>query len=330
MSNESKKKVYVVLMEDGGIPDDPQVFADVDDWNAHGSALILEQGFGRKDGESDEDHLNAYFEVASDWAMPDEALSEEQRELKAGREDDMKHEDLVLRMWECELHENDETDREFILPSGARGWKDRLHHVYDNDREQWEAYDEIYNLAERLGFESAADAWDANPLICGGTDPADYGLAPEKDVLLIEADYAASERRMAEEFGILPDRTVEVAAEPKELSADEVIAKLQAFSVLPELVLDGCGFNFAYYGVQAGSQPPVDPELIKDVEGFLATLLGGGFSRFCNFTSDGRLRYLTNYSHNTGGVPFVGVAYLRVSDMVRWIEEEHLKEKGDE
>lgn len=218
-------------MEDGGIPDDPQVFEDINDWNAHGSSLILENGFGRKDGESDEEHLNAYFEISSDWAMPDEELSEEQRELKAGREDSMRHENLVLRMWECELIgkvdrrtpverltdqclsaeicpvcknqpyrrrfgigmclcpcpgcgkvTREERDPEYRLPSGRLGWKDRLQHVYDDDRDQFEAYDQIYNLAGRLGFESAAAAWDANPLICGSTNPDDYGLVtPEYD-----------------------------------------------------------------------------------------------------------------------------------------------------
>lgn len=71
---------------------------------------------------------------------------------------------------------SEEHDPEYRLPSGAIGWKDRLHAVYDHDREQWEAYDKIYNLAERLGFESADDAWYTNPLICGGTNPADYSL----------------------------------------------------------------------------------------------------------------------------------------------------------
>ncbi len=96
-------KVYVVLMETGGIPDDPEVFSDIHDWNAYASDMILEEGFGKKDGEDHEEHLNAYFEIAGDWSMPDEELSEEQRELKEGREDNMNHEDQVLRMWACDL-----------------------------------------------------------------------------------------------------------------------------------------------------------------------------------------------------------------------------------
>jgi len=189
---------------------------------------------------------------------------------------------------------SEEYESEYRLPSGALGWKDRLRSVYDNDREQWEAFDQIYGLAERLGFDSVDDAWDANPLICGGTNPSD--------------------------FGILSDKTEDPTVGSKELITEETITKLRTFSTIPELILDGCGFNFAYYGVQSGSQPPVDTELIKDVETFLAPLLKG-FSRFCNFTSDGRLRYLTNYNHGTRGVPFVGVAYHKVNDMIRWIEE---------
>ncbi len=181
MSNESKK-VYVVLLEDGGIPDDPQVFADVDDWNACGSSILLKQGFGRKEGESDEDHINAYFEISPDWWMRSEDLSDIQIELKAGREDSMRHEDEVLRMWACDLiRSNEEAEDTVVLPSGAMGWKDRLQNVYDGDRDQWDSYDRIYNLAGRLGFESSEEAWEANPIICGGSNPADYGLLSEKE-----------------------------------------------------------------------------------------------------------------------------------------------------
>jgi len=97
-------------------------------------------------------------------------------------------------------------------------------------------------------------------------------------------------------------------------------ARLQAFSVMPELILDGCGFNFAYYGVQANGRPPVSPELIKEVEGLLSEIIEN-FSRFCNFTSDGKLRYLCNYSHGTRHIPFTGVAYWKVTDAIQLLED---------
>jgi hypothetical protein len=40
--------------------------------------------------------------------------------------------------------------------------------------EEFEAYDQGYNLAERLGFESAQEAWEANPVIQGSVNPEDF------------------------------------------------------------------------------------------------------------------------------------------------------------
>ena len=52
-------------------------------------------------------------------------------------------------------------------------WKSKLQKNYTNfdDFCQW---DEIYNLAKRLGFKSAKEAWDKNPMIQGSTDPKDF------------------------------------------------------------------------------------------------------------------------------------------------------------
>ena len=41
---------------------------------------------------------------------------------------------------------------------------------------EWAGYAETYGLAARLGFDSAAAAWEANPLIGGSVNPADFGL----------------------------------------------------------------------------------------------------------------------------------------------------------
>ena len=44
------------------------------------------------------------------------------------------------------------------------------------DMEEFLMYDETYGFAERLGFDSPIEAWEANPLIQFSTDPGDYGL----------------------------------------------------------------------------------------------------------------------------------------------------------
>ena len=56
-------------------------------------------------------------------------------------------------------------------------WTAKLRDNYDNDFEQFEAYDRSYGLVERLGFRSAEQAWEANPQIKGSTNPADFGIA---------------------------------------------------------------------------------------------------------------------------------------------------------
>lgn len=57
--------------------------------------------------------------------------------------------------------------------SGERGWQCRLRANYASF-EEFAAYDEIYGLAERLGFPSAESAWDLNPMIQGSTNPSDF------------------------------------------------------------------------------------------------------------------------------------------------------------
>jgi hypothetical protein len=61
-------------------------------------------------------------------------------------------------------------------------WKARLQDNYDGDFEQFQAYDDIYAIAKRLGFPDAESAWQANPEIGGSTDPNDLQVIdPELD-----------------------------------------------------------------------------------------------------------------------------------------------------
>jgi hypothetical protein len=56
--------------------------------------------------------------------------------------------------------------------SGLRGYQCRLRANYSSF-EEFEAYSETYGIAKRLGFKSAANAWRANPVIQGSTNPGD-------------------------------------------------------------------------------------------------------------------------------------------------------------
>lgn len=59
-------------------------------------------------------------------------------------------------------------------------WVMHVQESYAN-LEDLEAYDGVYNIAKRLGFNSAQELWDADPLIKGGVDPRDFGLATQEE-----------------------------------------------------------------------------------------------------------------------------------------------------
>lgn len=56
--------------------------------------------------------------------------------------------------------------------SGIEGWQSKLQKNYDSF-EEFEYYSEIYGIHSRLGFNSAEEAWDANPMIKGSVIPSD-------------------------------------------------------------------------------------------------------------------------------------------------------------
>jgi len=71
------------------------------------------------------------------------------------------------------------------------GWTGRLRSNYDNDFEQFKGYDEVYNIAQRLGFDTPEAAWEANPKVYGSVYPEDLHVvgAVEKESSSDEAKY---------------------------------------------------------------------------------------------------------------------------------------------
>lgn len=65
--------------------------------------------------------------------------------------------------------------------SGQTGWRRTLHENYENDKERWLSFSETYGLAHRLGFDSAEEAWEENPIIEGSVIPSDFRVAPISD-----------------------------------------------------------------------------------------------------------------------------------------------------
>lgn len=60
-----------------------------------------------------------------------------------------------------------------VCDSGMLGWKHSLQENYGSF-EDFENWDEIYNLHSRLGYVSALEAWEDNPMIQGSSIPSDF------------------------------------------------------------------------------------------------------------------------------------------------------------
>lgn len=63
--------------------------------------------------------------------------------------------------------------RKVTCKSGVRGFQCRLQTSY-NSFDEFKTYSGIYNLAQRLKFQTAKQAWKANPMIQGSTIPTDF------------------------------------------------------------------------------------------------------------------------------------------------------------
>ena len=62
--------------------------------------------------------------------------------------------------------------RKVKCKSGIVGWQNRLQKNYSSFSE-FESYCETYQIHSRLGFKTALEAWETNPIIQGSTIPSD-------------------------------------------------------------------------------------------------------------------------------------------------------------
>jgi len=63
--------------------------------------------------------------------------------------------------------------KRIICKSGTVGYRMKLQSSYNNF-EEFESYSNMYGLHEKLGYKTAKNAWNKNPLIEGSTIPSDY------------------------------------------------------------------------------------------------------------------------------------------------------------
>lgn len=65
--------------------------------------------------------------------------------------------------------------------SGITGWQMRVRKNWTS-LEELKGYDETFGIAKRLGYDSAEQLWDHNPVIRGSVNPDDLELAPVRTV----------------------------------------------------------------------------------------------------------------------------------------------------
>lgn len=76
------------------------------------------------------------------------------------------------------------TIKTVICKSGSTGWQTKLQRNYTNF-EEFESYCELYNIHERLGYKTPANAWKRNPTIQGSVNPNDLRRINKNSVMYI-------------------------------------------------------------------------------------------------------------------------------------------------
>jgi hypothetical protein len=107
------------------------------------------------------------------------------------------HADTSDTPWEIERDANPPCaagDR-LKMPSGQVAKVMRLRDRYDNDIEQFRAYNEAYGVLERLDgypgshprhqvYTDVEQAWEVNPLTAGTSNPEDFSFVPQQPMIL--------------------------------------------------------------------------------------------------------------------------------------------------
>lgn len=99
-------------------------------------------------------------------------LTDEHKKMESTGDDDL---DAEIAKTVSDIPSDRDT-----MPSGVEGWQNRLRNVYDSF-DEFASFSDIYGLAHRLGYESAEEAWEANPIVRGSVNPSDYGVVENQE-----------------------------------------------------------------------------------------------------------------------------------------------------
>jgi len=130
-------------------------------------------GFTNKDVRAWK-NVFASVDIADNWANEGFTIEEtlEWRDLGFSYEEAAKWKNYGFNSILASKYRDESLSLDGFLNTTAM-WKDNLQDVYV-DFEEFKSYSEVYNLHQRLGYDTPEDAWMDNPLVEGSVDPADY------------------------------------------------------------------------------------------------------------------------------------------------------------
>lgn len=63
--------------------------------------------------------------------------------------------------------------------SGEIGIQSRLKEIYDN-YDEFLVFNKMYNITERLGYNTPKSLWEDNPIFQGSSNPKDFKIVDKK------------------------------------------------------------------------------------------------------------------------------------------------------
>ena len=63
--------------------------------------------------------------------------------------------------------------------SGEIGIQSRLREIYDN-YDEFLVFNKMYNITERLGYNTPKSLWEDNPIVQGSSNPKDFKIVDKK------------------------------------------------------------------------------------------------------------------------------------------------------
>jgi hypothetical protein len=110
-------------------------------------------------------------------------------------------------------------------------WQDHIQTVYNGDFDQFLSFDRMYGLHERLGFPSAEELWETNPVVQGSTNPDDYKVVAQEKQAADPVPPAEGPKEIPTQFKQLeraPAKTEREKAQPATEEQAKLVQEMQS------------------------------------------------------------------------------------------------------